>query len=231
MARKKISETMPEATTEEQVLQESVKQEKEEKLIQLASTQMWSPIKDLRDGIIVTKDGRYVQLLEFSPINFELRPEGDKIHIADRFGSALTLFPNKNGFVVVFFANDIKVYIVNTVVSSRKLVNRNRHAVRNFSIVFKKNFFTHYFGNHKLFRLVRYCIRIENVITFWKVFKYNVQKFFNVSSLSCRYGHYFIYAVYFSKFYKFLGDILFGHNIRFCKGNDHRYAYFRKFNG
>lgn len=95
MARKKISETMPEATTEEQVLQESVKQEKEEKLIQLASTQMWSPIKDLRDGIIVTKDGRYVQLLEFSPINFELRPEGDKIHIADRFGSALTLFPNK----------------------------------------------------------------------------------------------------------------------------------------
>ena len=32
MARKKISETMPEATTEEQILQESVKQEKEEKL-------------------------------------------------------------------------------------------------------------------------------------------------------------------------------------------------------
>lgn len=70
-------------------------EERDEKLIKLRSTQMWSPVKDLRDGIVLTKDGRYVQILEFSPINFDLRPEGDKINIAERFGSAITLFPNR----------------------------------------------------------------------------------------------------------------------------------------
>lgn len=75
--------------------QEAAPATNDSKLMKLHSTQMWSPVKDLRDGIVITKDGRYVQILEFSPINFGLRPEMDKYHIAERFGAALTLFPNK----------------------------------------------------------------------------------------------------------------------------------------
>ena len=80
---------------EQQPQPEAVEEEGSEKLLKLASTQMWSPVKDLRDGIVLTKDGRYIQMLEFSPINFDLRPEEDKIAIANRFGAAITLFPNK----------------------------------------------------------------------------------------------------------------------------------------
>ena len=98
MAKKKHKEQMPE---EPQKQGQNVQQTEQnadnnsDKLLKLNSTQMWSPVKDLRDGVVITKDGRYVQLLEFSPINFELRPEGDKSRIADRFGSAITVFPNK----------------------------------------------------------------------------------------------------------------------------------------
>lgn len=106
------------AKNEKQVTPREQEQQYDEKLMKLDSTQMWSPVKDLRDGIVITKDGRYVQILEFSPINFELRPEGDKVSIAERFGSAITLFPNK--FHIKVFSRkanadnhirDIKMYM------------------------------------------------------------------------------------------------------------------------
>ena len=43
------------------------------KLKQVISCQSFSPISDVRDGIIVTKDGKFVKLMEFSPINYGLR--------------------------------------------------------------------------------------------------------------------------------------------------------------
>lgn len=87
---KKEKKKQPE---EEQKEQEA--KSESEKLMQLNSTQMWSPVRDLRDGIVVTKDGRYVQILEFSPINFDLRPEEEKRKIALTFGRAVRLFPDR----------------------------------------------------------------------------------------------------------------------------------------
>ena len=40
------------------------------KLKNIASTQQYMPILDVRDDIIITKDERYIKLMEFSPINF-----------------------------------------------------------------------------------------------------------------------------------------------------------------
>lgn len=34
------------------------------------SVQGWLPISDIRDGVIITKDGRFVKLLEVLPVNF-----------------------------------------------------------------------------------------------------------------------------------------------------------------
>ncbi len=94
MAKKR--KNAPEEEQEQEHLHPEEQEEIDKvKLMTLNSTQMWSPVKDLRDGIVLTKDGRYVQILEFSPINFELRPEKDKINIADTFGAAINLFPNK----------------------------------------------------------------------------------------------------------------------------------------
>lgn len=96
----------------------STEREHDEKLLKLDSTQMWSPVKDIRDGVVITKDGRYVQILEFSPINFELRPERDKIKIAEHFGAAITLFPNKFQIKIISrkanvdnHVRDIKMYM------------------------------------------------------------------------------------------------------------------------
>lgn len=94
MARKRKERSQEEPQVQEEQIQQP-EQDSGEKLMKLNSTQMWSPVKDLRDGIVITKDGRYVQMLEFTPINFELRPEADKYRIAERFGSAITVFPNK----------------------------------------------------------------------------------------------------------------------------------------
>lgn len=61
--------------------------------LRLESTQMWSPIQDVVDGIIVTKNGSYAQALEIAPINLLLFPEQDQHAIANRFGSAMQVFP------------------------------------------------------------------------------------------------------------------------------------------
>lgn len=49
------------------------------KLKQVISCQSFSPISDVRDGIIVTKDGKFVKLMEFSPINYGLRSNEDTV--------------------------------------------------------------------------------------------------------------------------------------------------------
>lgn len=92
MAKKKKQKDLEAEAMQEVQEEES---EKKNKLITLSSTQMWSPVKDIKDGIVITKDGRYVQILEFSPINFHLRPEEDQYAIADHFGASLRIFPSK----------------------------------------------------------------------------------------------------------------------------------------
>lgn len=51
---------------------------KQKKLKKITSCQSFSPIKDIRDGIIVTKKGNFVKLMEFAPINFSLRSASER---------------------------------------------------------------------------------------------------------------------------------------------------------
>ena len=74
---------------------EKDKKERKKNLIKLDSTQKWSPVLDVRDGVVLTKDGRYVQILEFSPINFLLLPTEEQEAIAQAFGSAIRIFPSR----------------------------------------------------------------------------------------------------------------------------------------
>ena len=61
----------------------------------LESTQMLSPVLGIKDGIVITKDHDYVQILEIDPINFHLFPENEQDAIADTFGAAIAAFPNR----------------------------------------------------------------------------------------------------------------------------------------
>ena len=53
------------------------------------STQIFSPIRSVRDGIIVTKNGSFVKLMEFGPINFMLRGSDEQKIIINRFASVI----------------------------------------------------------------------------------------------------------------------------------------------
>ena len=69
--------------------------EKKKKKLLVKSTQNLSPIRDVKDGIIITKDGRFIKLLEFTPINFTHRSQLDKDAIASCFSAAIRVMPKK----------------------------------------------------------------------------------------------------------------------------------------
>lgn len=89
------------------------KKEKEEKareLVQITSTQAFSPIRDIRDGIIITKDGRFVKIMEFAPINFGLRAYSEQTAIINNFAKALRNMPKMVQFKVVSKRADVSVF-------------------------------------------------------------------------------------------------------------------------
>lgn len=92
---------------------EKKKREKQTKLQTLESTQMWSPIKDVKDGVVLTKDGRYVQILEFAPINFQLRPENEQINIANEFGNSIRIFPEKFHIKILSRKANVEAHVSN----------------------------------------------------------------------------------------------------------------------
>ena len=61
---------------------------------QIVSTQAFSPVSDVKGGSVITRDGRYVKILEFSSINFSLLSASDQEGVTDSYGAALKNFPN-----------------------------------------------------------------------------------------------------------------------------------------
>ena len=70
--------------------------EKPEKKIEF--TQDYIPLKEIRNGIIETTDGRYVKILEIEPINFLLRSDEEQFNIISSFASWLKISPMRLQF-------------------------------------------------------------------------------------------------------------------------------------
>ena len=60
--------------------------------------QPFLPVKDIRNGIVETTDGRYVKILEIEPINFMLRSSEEQYNILSSFASWLKISPMKLQF-------------------------------------------------------------------------------------------------------------------------------------
>lgn len=110
------------------------KQTKKKKLIKLQSTQMWSPIKDILDGIVITKDSRFVQIMEFAPVNFILLPESEQEAIANAFGSAIKTFPKKFHIKVLSRKADVETHIQNIRKCMEQETNERCRALQQQSI-------------------------------------------------------------------------------------------------
>lgn len=72
-----------------------VKRKKPEKL---EFVQPFLPVKDIRNGIVETTDGRYIKILEIEPINFMLRSSEEQYNILSSFASWLKISPMKLQF-------------------------------------------------------------------------------------------------------------------------------------
>ena len=52
------------------------------------SVQNFLPVRDIRDGIVETTDGRYLKILEIEPINFALRSDEEQFNIISSFAGS-----------------------------------------------------------------------------------------------------------------------------------------------
>ena len=80
-------------------------------VIKVKTTQNFSPIRDIKDGIIITKDGRFVKVMEFSAINFNLRSAKERATIIDSFAQAIKLLPSRAQWKVVSKAANTSNFI------------------------------------------------------------------------------------------------------------------------
>lgn len=92
------------------------KQKKKEKepipdLLPVTWASSYLPVKQIRNGVIYTSDGRYVKLVEVLPINLLLRSPAEQRNIIFSFMSYLKIAPDKIQFKVLSKKADIKEYI------------------------------------------------------------------------------------------------------------------------
>ena len=79
--------------------------------VTLRSTQSFSPVLGIKDGVIVTKDGSYVKLMEISPVNFDLRSPDEQDDIAMAFSGCLRTMPKTVHLKVVNTPSDVTPFI------------------------------------------------------------------------------------------------------------------------
>lgn len=75
------------------------------------SIQDWLPIKSIFDGAIVTKDNRFIKLLEVLPVNFYLKSPADQQNIILSFASYLKLAPSTLQIMVLTQRADMAAYV------------------------------------------------------------------------------------------------------------------------
>ena len=101
------------------------------------STQKWLPIADLQDGIVLTKDGRYVKILEVLPVNFALKSSIERQNIIYYYASYLKIAPDSLQIKIITQRADIEGYVnrlwdfyeTEPVESCRAMIEDNIHEV------------------------------------------------------------------------------------------------------
>ena len=58
------------------------------------SIQAWLPIKNIVGGVVVTKDGRFIKILEVLPVNIYLKSPNDRENIISSYAAWLKIAPD-----------------------------------------------------------------------------------------------------------------------------------------
>ncbi len=73
--------------------------------------QQWLPIRTIVGGVVVTKDRRFIKILEVLPINFYLKPESEKQNIIAAYAAFLKIAPSTLQVQVITNKADMRDYI------------------------------------------------------------------------------------------------------------------------
>ena len=79
--------------------------------IRVQSTQQQLNIKEIRDGIIITKDHRFIRILEIKPSQFLLKSVERQNAIARSFYGLLRVLPKNTQFTSVVLPSNLKEHI------------------------------------------------------------------------------------------------------------------------
>ncbi|MFR1356005.1 MAG: hypothetical protein ACLSBB_01585 [Ruthenibacterium lactatiformans] len=74
------------------------------------STEGWLPVADIRNGVILLKDGRIVKILEVLPVLFDLKSDMEKENLIYYFASYLKIAPAHLQIRIVNRPADIRYY-------------------------------------------------------------------------------------------------------------------------
>ena len=75
------------------------------------STQNMSPILEVKDGVIVSKSHHFYKLLEFEPVNFELKSAEEQAAIISQFSGVIKTWPNLVHLKIVSTKSDVTPFI------------------------------------------------------------------------------------------------------------------------
>ena len=75
------------------------------------SIQSWLPIKNIIGGVVITKDNRFVKILEVLPVNIYLKSPADRQNIITSFASYLKIAPDSMQFEARTLPADTADYV------------------------------------------------------------------------------------------------------------------------
>lgn len=75
------------------------------------SIQSWLPIKNIIGGVIVTRDNRFIKVLEVLPVNIYLKSPSDRQNIITAFASYLKIAPDSLQFQARTLPTDTADYV------------------------------------------------------------------------------------------------------------------------
>ena len=75
------------------------------------SIQEWLPIKNILGGVVITKDNRFVKILEVLPVNIYLKSPADRQSIIEAYAAYLKIAPNSMSIEVRTLPADTSDYV------------------------------------------------------------------------------------------------------------------------
>ena len=75
------------------------------------SIQAWLPVKNIIGGVVITKDNRFIKILEVLPVNFYLKSPSDQQNIITSYAAYLKIAPDSMSCEVRTLPPDTSEYV------------------------------------------------------------------------------------------------------------------------